>query len=244
MKLKINKIYPILLCVISTSAYAQKAERSHIKEGNKLYDSEKYTESEIEYRKAIEVNPKSEIGFYNLGNAMYKQGKYPEAVQEYEKIIPVVEDKAMLSKLWHNVGDIQLQNKDYAKAVEAFKNSLRNNPMDDETRYNLAFAQKKLQDQQNEQNKDDQQNQDQKDQKDQKDEQNKDEQNQDQQNQDQNQDNQKNKTQDQQQQNEQMSQDNAQQILNAFLQDEKDTQEKVKKAQQQKQQRRRTDKDW
>lgn len=241
MKLKINKIYPILLCVISTSAYAQKAERSHIKEGNEFYDSEKYTESEIEYRKAIEVNPKSEIGFYNLGNAMYKQGKYPEAVQEYEKIIPVVEDKAMLSKLWHNVGDIQLQNKDYAKAVEAFKNSLRNNPMDDETRYNLAFAQKKLQDQQNEQNKDDQQNQDQQDQKD---EQNKDEQNQDQQNQEQNQDNQKNKTQEQQQQNEQMSQDNAQQILNAFLQDEKDTQEKVKKAQQQKQQRRRTDKDW
>lgn len=243
MKLKINKIYPILLCVISTSAYAQKAERSHIKEGNKFYDSEKYTESEIEYRKAIEVNSKSEIGFYNLGNAMYKQGKYPEAVQEYEKIIPVVEDKAMLSKLWHNVGDIQLQNKDYAKAVEAFKNSLRNNPMDDETRYNLAFAQKKLQDQQNEQNKDDQQNQDQKDEQN-KDEQNKDEQNQDQQNQDQNQDDQKNKTQEQQQQNEQMSQDNAQQILNAFLQDEKDTQEKVKKAQQQKQQRRRTDKDW
>ncbi|MGL5563998.1 MAG: tetratricopeptide repeat protein [Tannerellaceae bacterium] len=241
MKLKINKIYPILLCVISTSAYAQKAERSHIKDGNKFYESEKYTESEIEYRKAIEVNPKSEIGYYNLGNAMYKQGKFPEAVQEYEKIIPTVEDKAMLARLWHNVGDIQLQNKDYGKAVEAFKSSLRNNPLDDETRYNLAFAQKKLQDQQNEQNKDDQQNQDQQDQKD---EQNKDEQNQEQQQQDQNQDNQKNKTQEQQQQNEQMSQDNAQQILNAFLQDEKDTQEKVKKAQQQKQQRRRTDKDW
>ena len=67
---------------------------------------------------------------------------------------------------------------------------------------------------------------------------------QEQQQQQQKEDKRENKTQQEKQQNEQMSQDNAQQILDAFLQDERDTQEKVKKAQQQQQKRRKTDKQW
>ncbi len=68
------------------SLFAQKAERSHVREGNKLYKSEKYTESEIAYRKSIEVNPRSIEGSYNLGNALYKQQKYPEAAEQYQQI--------------------------------------------------------------------------------------------------------------------------------------------------------------
>ena len=52
------------------------------------------------------------------------------------------------------------------------------------------------------------------------------------------------KTQEQPQPEEQMSRDNAQQMLDALLQDEKNTQEKVKKAQQQKQQSRKIEKQW
>lgn len=224
-------------------ASAQKTERKNVKEGNKLYEEEKYTESEIAYRKSLEANPRSIEGSFNLGNALYKQEKWKEATEQYqlltgqaERIVSTSEGRLRMADVMHNTGNIFMKNKDYANSIEAYKQSLRLNPYDDETRYNLALAQKLLQDQQNQDN-----SQDNKDQQEQE-EQNEQEDQQQQQNQpdDQKQD----KTQEEEQPNEQMSQNNAQQILDAFLQDEKDTQEKVKKIQQQQQQRRRTDKEW
>ncbi|WP_370453467.1 tetratricopeptide repeat protein [Parabacteroides sp. AM08-6] len=217
-----------------------------MREGNKLYEQEKYTESEIAYRKSLDVNPRSTEGTYNLANSLYKQKKFPEAAEQYqlaagqaEKMMETPEGRTRLAEIFHNVGNIGMQTKEYAKSVEAYKQSLRLNPKDDETRYNLALAQKLLQDQQQQ---NDDQNQDQNKDQD-KDQDKKDDQQQ--QQQDQQQDNKKDdKTQDQQHQNEQMSKDNAQQMLDAFLQDEKETQEKVKKAQAQQQQRRKTDKEW
>lgn len=235
----------LLFC--SGAAFAQKAERKNVREGNKLYADEKFTESEIAYRKSLEVNPRSVEGTYNLGNALYKQQKFPEAAEQYQlltgqaqKMVETEEGRARLASVFHNLGDISMQSKEYQKSVEAFKQSLRLNPKDDETRYNLALAQKLLEDQQN-QNQD--QNQDQQNQDKQEDQENKDDQQQQQQQQQQN-DQKEDKTQQEQQQNEQMSQDNAQQMLDAFLQDEKETQEKVKKAQAQQQQRRKTEKEW
>lgn len=175
---------------------------------------------------------------------MYKQEKYPEAAEQYQQIAGqrerlLAENPANIQRLaevFHNLGNIQMKNKDYAKSIEAYKQSLRMNPKDEETRYNLALAQKLLNDQQ--QQNQDRQNQDQQQQQEQKEQ----EQNQDQQQQQNEQ--KENKTQEQKQENEQMSRDNAQQILDAFLQDEKDTQEKVKKAQAKHQERRKTDKQW
>lgn len=226
------------------SASAQKAERKQVREGNDLYQSEKYTEAEIAYRKALDVNPRSVEGTYNLGSALYKQKKFQEAAEQYQllagqeaKLKETPEGRARLAQVYHNMGNVCMQAKDYAQSVEAYKQSLRMNPKDDETRYNLALAQKLLNDQQQQQDQSqDQQNQDKQE--------NQDKQDQQQQQQQPQQDNQQNKTQEEQQPNEQMSQDNAQQMLDAFLQDEKDTQEKVKKAQQQKQQRRKTEKQW
>ncbi|MDR2497196.1 MAG: tetratricopeptide repeat protein [Tannerellaceae bacterium] len=209
--------------------FAQKAERQNIREGNKLYKAEKFTEAEIAYRKSTEVNPRSVEGAYNLGNALYKEGKYPEAAEQYQLVLGQGErllkensnNLQKLAQVLHNTGNIHMQGKDYAKSIEAYKQSLRLDPTNDETRYNLALAQKLLDDQQQ-----DQENQD-----------NQDQQNQEeQQEQQQPQDNQQ-KSQEEQQQNEQMSRDNAQQILDAFLQDEKDTQDKVKQMQQQHSQR-------
>lgn len=236
----------LLLC--SGAVYAQKAERKNVREGNKLYGDEKFTESEIAYRKSLDVNPRSVEGTYNLGNALYKQKKYQEAAEQYqllagqaEKMSETEEGKARLADVFHNLGNISMQSKEYAKSVEAFKQSLRLNPQDDETRYNLALAQKLLDDQQNQDQQDQNRNQQNEDKKE--DQENKDDQqqNQDQQQQD---DKKENKTQQEAQQNEQMSRDNAQQMLDALLQDEKNTQEKVKKAQAQQQQQRKTDKEW
>ena len=239
------KLFSLILFLCAGTVSAQKAERKNVREGNKLYESEKYTESEIAYRKSLEVNPRSTEGTYNLGNSLYKQGKFPEAAEQYqliagqgEKMVATPEGKARLSEVYHNMGNIFMQNKDYGKAVEVYKQSLRLNPKDDETRYNLALAQKQLWVNQIQDQSQDQENDDKQEIKDQKDDQQLEQQKQPQD--DQKQD----KTQEQQQQGEQMSKDNAQQMLDAFLQDEKDTQEKVKKAQMQQQQRRKTEKEW
>ncbi|MDR1102433.1 MAG: tetratricopeptide repeat protein [Tannerella sp.] len=235
-----------LLC--AGTVFGQKAERRHVREGNKLYGKEKFTEAEIAYRKSVDVNPRSVEGAYDLGNALYRQQKYPEAAEQYQLVTGQSErllsenrtaNAARLAEAYHNLGNIGMQAKEYAKSVEAYKQSLRLNPKDDETRYNLALAQKLLNDQQQEQeqqqDKEDKQDEEQQDQ----------EQNQDQQQQDQQQNQeQEQQTQEQPQPDEQMSRDNAQQLLDAFLQDEKDTQEKVKKAQEKQQERRRTDKQW
>lgn len=238
-------LWMITLVFCSGIVFAQKAERKNVREGNKLYQDEKFTESEIAYRKGLEVNPRSVEGTYNLGNALYKQNKYPEAAEQYqllvgqsERLKETSEGKERLAQVYHNTGNIFMQNKDYAKSIEAYKQSLRLNSQDDETRYNLALAQKLLEDQQNDDQSQDDQNQDKQENEDKKDDQQQDQQQQ------QPDDQKEDKTQEQQQPNEQMSQDNAQQMLDAFLQDEKDTQEKVKKAQMQQQQRRRTDKEW
>ena len=157
-----------------------------------------------------------------------------EAMEQFEAASRVEKDKAKLAQIYHNMGVIFHSQKDYAKAVEAYKESLRNNPKDDETRYNLALAQKQLQDQQ--QNQDQNQDQDKQDQQKEQDKQ------QDQQkDQQQNQDQQQQPSQPEKKDNE-MSKENAEQLLNSVMQDEKDVQDKVKK--QQVLQGGRLEKDW
>lgn len=117
------------------------------------------------------------------------------------------------------MGVILQPSKQYPQCIEAYKQSLRNNPHDDETRYNLALAQKMLKDQQQQQNQDKQQEQKQ----DQKQDDQKD------QNKDQNEDQKKQPQQNQQQNKNEMSKENAEQLLNAVMQDEKNVQDKVKK---------------
>ena len=236
----------ILFAVFLLSAAfvsAQKAERDYIRKGNRLFNDSVFVDAEVNYRKALEVNPKSTVSMYNLGNTLSQQQKMQEAMEQYVSASNIEKDKMKLAQIYHNMGVLLQASKDYAKAVDAYKMSLRNNPADDETRYNLALAQKMLKDQQqNKQNQD--QNQDQQNEDKKEDQENKDDQQQQDQQQQQQDDQKENKTQQEQQQNEQMSQDNAQQMLDAFLQDEKNTQEKVKKAQAQQQQRRKTDKEW
>ena len=135
---------------------AQKAERKNLREGNKQYNDEKYTEAEISYRRSLEVNPTSEQGIFNLGNALFKQEKYNEAGEQYKMSAQMQKDPTKAAAAWHNLGNISSQAKDYAKSIEAYKQALRLNPNDDETRYNLVLAQKLLQEQQNQQQQDQQ----------------------------------------------------------------------------------------
>lgn len=212
----------VLLLLAAVSVSAQKSDRDYIRKGNRLFKDSVYVDAEVNYRKALEANPKSTISMFNLGNTLAQQNKLKEAMEQYVGATNIEKDKSNLAQIYHNMGVIFQSQKDYAKAVEAYKQSLRNNPKDDETRYNLALAQKLLKDQQqNQQNQD--QNQ----------EQNKQDQQQD--SKDQNKDQQQNKEQQQppkpQKNENEMSKENAEQLLNSVMQDEKDVQDKVKKQQ-------------
>ena len=211
----------LLLLLATTSAFAQKAERDYIRKGNRAYKDSVYVDAEVNYRKALEANPKSTVSMFNLGNTLLQQNKVQEAMEQYVGAARMEKDKMNLAQIYHNMGVIFHAQKDYAKAVEAYKESLRNNPKDDETRYNLALAQKMLKDQQqNQQN----QNQDQSQQEQQK--------NQDQQSQqNQQQDQQQQQPQQQENNEDQMSKENAEQLLNSVMQDEREVQDKVKKQQ-------------
>ena len=215
-------ILSLLLCIGAGQALAQeKTDRDYLRSGNKLYNDSLFIKAEVDYRKALELNPKSTDAMFNLANALLMQQKAKEAMEQYESVSKIEKDKEKLAQIYHNMGVILQSSKQLPQCIEAYKESLRNNPKDDETRYNLALAQKQLKDQQQDQQNQDQQQQ-QQEQKEDKQDQNKDQQEQDQKDQQQNQ-------QQQQQNKNEMSKENAQQLLNAVMQDEKNVQDKVKK---------------
>lgn len=219
----------VALLLVAITASAQ-TDRQYIREGNKQFRVGQYDKAEVSYRKAVEKNPKNPQAAYNLGNALMAQKKDSSAVQQFEQATRIETNPLRKAAAYHNMGVICQTHKMYGEAIEAYKNALRLNPNDNETRYNLVLCKKQKQkqdqnQQQNQNNKDDQK----------KDNQKKDDQK------DQNKDKKDDKQ--QQQQKPQMSKDNAEQLLNAAIQNEKMTQDKMKK-QQQKPQRRNVLKNW
>ncbi len=219
--IKIIFIYSLVM--IAMNAFAQK-ERKYIRQGNKEFENANFENSEVSYRKAVDLEEKkSHEPAFNVGDALYKQEKYEDAIEQFNSLADVEVSKEEKAKIYHNIGNSLLQSNKLQESIEAYKNALRNNPNDMETKYNLAYAQKKLEEQEQQQDQD-KDNQDQ----------NKDQQDQDKDKNDQNQDQEKDKQEqnkDQQQQQPQISKEDAERILQALANDEKDTQEKVKEQQ-------------
>ena len=125
-----------------------------VREGNKLYENKNYTDAAVSYKKALEKNSAYKKATYNMGNALYQDKKFQRKPSpQYQLSAKAADDKSSKAESFHNIGNAHMEGKNYQGAVDAYKNSLRNNPNDDETRYNLAVAQKLL-DKQNQQNKD------------------------------------------------------------------------------------------
>lgn len=257
-----KKMFVVLILLGTTfgSAYAQ-ADRKEVRKGNRYFKKENYKEAEVEYRKALIKDSLSIAGNYNLANTLMHNEDAANAELIYAKVgdtiskVPVgvdweegsviVEKNAIAPDYYHNLGNSYLAQKKYQEAVEAYKNALRRNPGDGQTRENYIYAKKKLEDQQNngggggndQQNQDQQQNQ-----------QNQDQNQNQNRNQDQNQNKDQNRNQDNKQNNpDQEKRDNkqneeqqnngsepkitpqaAQQMLQAIQEKENQTQEKVK----------------
>lgn len=258
----------LALLVLSLSASMGQAVQKDLRQGNKLYGKENYAEAEARYGKALEADPTSEKAMFNQGGAYYQQDKYAEAQQNYEIAAELLSSPAERAAAYHNLGNALFQSKDLEKSVEAYKNALRLNPADEDTRYNLALAQRLLreqqqqqqnQDQQQDENQQDQEQQDQENQQDQQDQQQQDDQQQqngeqdqqDQQQQDQQQgDNEEQQQQEQGNENQdrtpqpsRLSPEEVRQLLESLQNDERKVQEKVIKDKTQAKPGK-TDKDW
>lgn len=165
-----NRAYILLFsCFLAGLSSLAQNDAKNVYYGNKLYYSGKTIESTDLYRQALKENPNNQKAYFNLGNSLYKnalqikasretimQGKnkvspdslanlvFDEAAQSFANVANTISDKDTLHRAWHNIGNCYLQKKDYQQAVDAYKKSLKYNPKDEETRYNLAYALKHM----------------------------------------------------------------------------------------------------
>lgn len=208
--------YILVIMLAVCAAVSAQNDRQLIREGNRLYRQKQYAQAEVLYRKAIAKKADNPQAVYNLGCALMMQQKDSAAIVQYENATKLEKNKLRQSKSWHNIGVMCQSHKMYGEAVRAYEQSLRLNPSDDETRYNLALCKqlnknnpqqdKNQQDKKNEEKEDDKGQQQKKDKKEQ---------------------------QKEEQPKEQMSKDNAERLLDAAVQNEKATQQRLKKALQQ-----------
>lgn len=208
-KLTPERNITVLFILVSLSSLAQNYKKE-LRQGNSLYHKNKFKESEVAYRKAYKLNPNDFKTPFNLGDALYKQNKFEDAEKLFKDAETKTKNKNEQAKAYHNLGNSYLMQKKIDESIEAYKNALRRNPNDTQTKYNLSYAMKLKQQQQNQnQNQNNQNNQQQ------------------QQQQQQNEKQDKN----QQQQQQQISKEDAERMLQALQNDEKNRQDKRKQEQ-------------
>lgn len=218
------------LMVLGLAKVGAQNDRNFIRQGNRAYHKQKWAAAETQYRKAISKNQKNVQAVYNLGCALMMQQKDSMAMIQFENASKLETNKMRRARSYHNMGVVMQQHQQYAQAIGCYENALRCNPQDNATRYNLALCKKLLKNQkQNKQNdKNKNKNKDKN-----KDKQNKDQnkdQNKGKNKNDKNKNNQNKNNQQNQNNQDKMSKDNAEQLLNAAIQQEKDTKRKMQKA--------------
>ena len=143
----------ILIAIFASSAAFAQADRQYIRNANKLFHQQNYAKAEVEYRKAISKNPNNSQAIYNLGNALLMQQKDSAATSLFQKSGKIEKSKIRKAMSYHNIGVICQKHQMYGEAINAYKEALRNNPNDNETRYNLALCKKLLKNQPKDKNK-------------------------------------------------------------------------------------------
>lgn len=130
--------------VFSQSLIAK--DNTFLRKGNQAFEENNPLEAEKSYRKSLEINPNNTTAQYNLGNALYAQKRYEEAANEFQALTQHPDNQ----NISYNLGNSLLEQKKYAEAIAAYKQTLRKNPKDADARYNLAYAQSKLKEQEQE----------------------------------------------------------------------------------------------
>ena len=151
----------IVLTLGSFFFVTAQSERKIRRKGNTHYETGNFIDAEINYKKALAKNADLLEAQFNLGDALVKQERFDEALEAFEKVSASTEDQNLKANALHNKGNVLLSQQDLEGAIESYKDALRINPKDQETRYNYAYVKKLLdQQQQQQQNQDQEQNED------------------------------------------------------------------------------------
>ena len=242
--------YTFIVLIMTATFLQAQSLRGLVNDGVDEYNESKFAEAEVNFKKGIESNLESFESRFNLGDAIYKQGRYEEALEEFKNSAPLAKTDEAKSSIFHNIGNTFIKSQKLQESIAAYKEALKLNPNDMETKYNLSYALKQMQNQQdNQQNQQNDDNQDKNDQNE--DQQNKDQQDQDKnddQNDEQKQDQPQDKKEDQQNQQQQpqepkdeISQEEAKRILDALKNNEAELQKKMRE---QKTKKTNVEKDW
>ncbi|HTN47357.1 MAG TPA: tetratricopeptide repeat protein [Flavipsychrobacter sp.] len=228
----------LVTCYLLLSIAAVYAQQNQVRAGNKLYEDKKYKQAATVYQEALKKNPNYLPGIFNLGNALYQDKNYEASRKTYDALAKKATDPRIKASSDYNVGNTYMSQQKWEEAVNAYKQSLRKNPQDEDAKYNLSYALAKMKQNQGgggknkEDKKQDKKEKDKDKQEKDKEQQNKDkqEQNKEQQDQDEKQD-QKDQQQEQkpQPQTSKLSEKQADQLLNALAQEEKKLHDKKEK---------------
>lgn len=204
-----------------------------IRQGNNAYADSSYTTAEESYRDALAANQDAFNAAFNLADAIYKQGSYEESSALFQGLTAKAESKTEKAMAYHNLGNSLLQEQKLAESIEAYKNALRNNPSDADTKHNLAFVQRmKQQQEQNKEEKEEEQQQEEQQEQQEEEEQKQEEEKEEQQegnNQNQEQEPQEEQKPQEEQNPDQISKEEAEKMLDALQQQEKELQEDLQK---------------
>ena len=148
-----------------STVQAQKTDRWHIRQGNRLYRQGDIDNATTQYKMALAKDSLNPVAVYNMGRVLLQKainstsqegnGQSQMAPQEIDSLLRTAEqmfqtaarletNKIRKAMCWHNVGVMYQMAGQFKEAIEYYKDALRNNPNDDETRYNLAVCQKNL----------------------------------------------------------------------------------------------------
>jgi len=225
----------IILSFSFTCTLLAQADKKEVRLGNRAFKEGNMAQAEIDYRRALAEDSTSVFARYNLGNVLYKRQSSEEAGKIVQPALDSLDNVDIKSAAFHNLGNYALDEKKYKEAIDFYKDALRLNPGDYETKSNLAYAQKMLKNEDGGGGGD--QNQDKNDQ-----DKDKDDQSQDKKDQDQQQNN--NQDQNQNQPPPKITPQDAQQMLQAIQNKENETQEKVNKEKANALQSRQREKNW
>ena len=155
------KIYIFIILTLGSFVFVSaQSERKITRKGNTHYETGNFIDAEINYKKALAKNADLLEAQFNLGDALVKQERFDEALEAFEKVSASTEDQNLKANALHNKGNVLLSQQDLEGAIESYKDALRINPKDHETRYNYAYVKKLLDEQQQQQNQDQDQNED------------------------------------------------------------------------------------
>ena len=137
----------LYICVFFTVFFVGAQEwRDNLLLARKYYKDGEYIKS-LKFYELAEKKLPSKIDLSSeKGQVLYKLKEFKKAEKQFQSSN---KRKSFKSKVYHNLGNSQMQQKKYKEAIEAYKKSLRLNPTDKETRYNLSEAIRKLKNQNN-----------------------------------------------------------------------------------------------